>query len=208
MFNRKKFSNKMNTKFNQSDTQPVSEDNETRKVNNENTADSNNPSADTETPTSPEEALQPIEENPVQKLETELIEEKDKLIRLFAEFENYKKRTIRERMDLMKNAGQDIIISLLPVLDDFERALKNIDGVENSVKEGLMLIQHKLKTILEQKGLKPIEAIGKPFDTDLHEAISNVPAPEKMKGKIVDEAEKGYFLNGKVIRHSKVIVGN
>lgn len=151
-----------------------------------------------------EDALKAELQDGVKKLETEIAQEKDKLIRLFAEFENYKKRTVRERMDLIKNAGHEVISSLLPVLDDFERALKNIGDTE---REGLQLVYQKFKSLLEQKGLTAMETIGNPFDTDLHDAVTSVPAPENMKGKVIDEAEKGYFLNGKVIRHAKVIVG-
>lgn len=155
-----------------------------------------------------DEAINQVDADHIQKLENEISLEKDKLLRLFAEFENYKKRTIRERMDLIKTAGQDVISTMLPVLDDFDRALKNLSDADPKVKEGFMLIQHKLKTILEQQGLSAMDSIGKPFDTDLHEAITNVPGADDMKGKVIDEAEKGYYLNGKVIRHAKVVVGN
>lgn len=155
-----------------------------------------------------EDAIKEVDNDHIQKLEQEVSLEKDKLLRLFAEFENYKKRTIRERMELMKTAGEEVIYSLLPVLDDFERAIKNVSDADNTVKEGLLLIHHKLKNILEQKGLTAIEALGKPFDTDLHDAITNVQVDEDKKGLVIEEAEKGYYLHGKVIRHAKVIVGN
>lgn len=164
--------------------------------------------SDSESEMNLDEAIKSVDLDHIQKLENEISLEKDKLLRLFAEFENYKKRTIRERMDLLKSAGQEVISSLLPVMDDFDRAIKSVTDADATVKEGLMLIHHKLKTILEQKGLTTMQAIGQPFDTDLHEAITNVSGPENMKGKVIDEAEKGYFLNGKVIRHAKVIVGS
>lgn len=155
-----------------------------------------------------EDAIKAAGAEHILKLENEIKQENDKLLRLLAEFENYKKRTIKERAEWIKTAGQEIINSLLPVIDDFDRALKNLDDVDDAVKEGIILIHVKLKTILEQKGLTAMETIGQKFDTDLHEAITNIAADENMKGKIVDEAEKGYYLNGKVIRHARVIVGN
>ena len=142
--------------------------------------------------------------DPVAKLEEELALEKDKSLRLFAEFENYKKRTVRDRIEFLKSAGSDVIISILPVLDDFERAAQ-----ADPLPEGILHVYNKLFSILSQKGLKPMDAKGKDFDPDLHDAISNMPVEdESMKNKVVDEIEKGYFLNDKVIRHAKVIVGN
>jgi len=147
----------------------------------------------------------------IEKLNAELAETRDKFLRIYSEFDNYKKRTQRERLELLKSAGADVIGSLLPVLDDFERALKAMESGDSNpqVKAGIELIYQKLKTILEQKGLKKMVSIGEEFNVDNHEAITNIPVPdEKMKGKVVDEAESGYFLNDKVIRHAKVIVGN
>ena len=131
----------------------------------------------------------------------------DKHLRLFAEFENFKKRTAKERMDLYKTAGEDVLTALLPVLDDFERSIKANQKQED---EGVILIYNKLKSILETKGLKAMEdSIGKKLNTDYHEAITNIPAPsDDMKGKIIDVIEKGYFLNEKVIRYAKVVVAN
>ena len=125
----------------------------------------------------------------------------DKHLRLFAEFENFKKRTAKERMDLYKTAGEDVLTALLPVLDDFERSIKANQKQED---EGVILIYNKLKSILETKGLKAMEdSIGKKLNTDYHEAITNIPAPSvDMKGKIIDVIEKGYFLNEKVIRYA------
>ncbi len=155
-----------------------------------------------------DENLQQVDSEHIGKLEAEISEEKDKLLRLLAEFENYKKRNLRERADLIKTAGEDIIASILPVLDDFDRALKNTGSVDPAIKEGMQLIHQKLKLTLELRGLSVMESVGKPFDTDLHDAITNIPVPDQQKGIVMDEAEKGYYLNGKVIRHAKVIVGN
>ena len=131
----------------------------------------------------------------------------DKYLRLYSEFDNYRKRTSRERIELAGTASAEIIISLLPVIDDFERALKS-EG-EKPENEGFRLIYQKLLNILTKKGLEPMESVGKDFDPELHDAITHTPAPsENQKGKIIDEIEKGYYLHGKVIRHAKVIVGN
>lgn len=152
-----------------------------------------------------------IEETDVlSKLEAELTESKDKYLRLSAEFENYKKRVSRDRIEHSKMAGADLVLAILPVLDDMERALKSVEDVKEiaPVKEGYQLIFSKMKSSLEARGVKAMESIGKAFDVDLHDAIANIPAPkENQKGIIVDEVEKGYFLNEKVIRHAKVIVG-
>jgi len=140
-----------------------------------------------------------------------LAEEKDRYIRLFAEFENYKKRTAKERMDFAQYANQDMMISMLAVLDDFERALKEIakNGNEDDLK-GVELIYQKFKNKLIEKGLKPIEVkTGDDFNVDFHEAITQIPAPsEDLKGKIVDVIETGYQLHDKVIRFAKVVTGN
>ena len=145
-----------------------------------------------------------------EKVEAELAEMKDKYLRLFAEFDNYKRRTSKERMDLLKTANQEMVVALLPVVDDFERARQAMQTATDvsAVKEGVDLIYNKLNSILQQKGLKPMEAVGKPFDPDLHEAITQIPAPdESLKGKVIDEVEKGYLLNDKVIRFAKVVIG-
>lgn len=134
----------------------------------------------------------------------------DKYIRLAAEYDNYRKRTLKERMELFKTAGEDILINILPVMDDFDRALGSIDQAKeiSAVKEGIQLIYNKFSDFLKQRGVKEIEAKEKDFDTDLHEAITKIPAPdEKLKGKVVDVVEKGYYLNEKVIRFSKVVIG-
>lgn len=139
--------------------------------------------------------------------EEKFAELNDKHLRLFAEFENFKKRTAKERMDLYKTAGESVLTALLPVLDDFERSIKANQKQED---EGVVLIYNKLKSILETKGLKAMEdPIGQELNTDYHEAITNIPAPsDDMKGKIIDVVEKGYFLNEKVIRYAKVVVAN
>jgi molecular chaperone GrpE len=146
----------------------------------------------------------------VDMLKEELSLANDKYLRLYAEFDNFRRRTIKEREEARKMEGKDLIVSLLPVLDDFERALKAMENATDvaPIKEGVTLVQHKLKNTLSQKGLKAMETIGTPFDPELQEAITNIPAPsEDLKGKVIDEMEKGYFLNDKVIRFAKVIVG-
>ena len=156
-----------------------------------------------------EEADLPEGISETDKLKAEVAELQDKFRRLYAEFDNYRKRTQKERLELFKSAGSETMIALLPVLDDFERAIKSMEdqGTENESKQGVILIFNKLKGILEQKGLKRMKSIGETFDVDLHEAITNIPAAnEAQKGKVIDEAECGYFLNDKVIRHAKVIV--
>ncbi len=134
----------------------------------------------------------------------------DKYMRLYSEFDNYRKRTAKERIELQKSASREVILDILPVVDDLERAIKSFEEhqLSEEAKKGIELINNKLITILRQKGLKEIEAIEQPFDTDYHEAITNIPAPsKKMKGKIMDVIQKGYTLNGKVIRYAKVVVG-
>ena len=135
---------------------------------------------------------------------------KDKYIRLYAEFDNYKKRTVKEKLDLMKTAAQRTMEALLPVLDDFDRARKNAEdeSTDEYFSEGVELVYHKLYNILRQQGLEPMQTTGEPFDPELHEAFTEIPAPsEDMKGKVVDTIEKGYKLNDKIIRHAKVVVG-
>lgn len=136
-------------------------------------------------------------------------EERDKYLRLSAEFDNYRKRTLKEKAELIKNGGEKTLTAILPVLDDFERALKNMEASEETkaMKEGVELIFSKFQKILGQEGLQAIETEGKEFDTDFHEAIALIPAPsEELKGKILDCVQTGYMLNEKVIRHAKVAV--
>jgi len=144
------------------------------------------------------------------ELEEELSESKDKYIRLYAEFDNYKKRTIKERLDLISTAGRDTIASLLPVLDDFERALTHIeeDKEAEELRKGVLLIYQKLLTALEQKGLKKMKSKGEKFDSEFHQALTEIPAPtEDLKGKVVDVVESGYFIGEKILRHARVVVG-
>lgn len=146
-----------------------------------------------------------------QVLSDQLAKEKDKFLRLFAEFENYKRRTSKERIELFKTAGQEIITSLLPVMDDFDRAIKELaKSDDKEMFKGIELINVKLRETLKSKGLQLMEvSAGDVFDAELHEAITQIPAPDKkMKGKIIDVVEKGYSLGDKIIRHPKVVVGN
>lgn len=152
-----------------------------------------------------------VEEAPAeQTIEEKYNELNDKFVRLYAEFDNFRRRTNKEKVDLISSASASILKDLVPVLDDFERALENnekSDDIE-AVKEGVKLVAHKFKSLLESKGLKQMVAKGEPFDSEFHEAIANIPAPEdSLKGKVVDDVEKGYLLNEKVIRFAKVVVG-
>ncbi|MBI1836827.1 MAG: nucleotide exchange factor GrpE [Flavobacteriia bacterium] len=134
----------------------------------------------------------------------------DKFLRLYAEFDNFRRRTNKEKSDLIINAGSSVLKDMLPIMDDFERAILNNEKSEdlNGVKEGFSLIYHKFKNTLESKGLKPMISKGEVFDSELHEAIANVPAPSKKEiGKVIDDVEKGYLMNEKVIRFAKVVVG-
>lgn len=150
-------------------------------------------------------------ENESSNLQDELAAANERYVRLYAEFDNYKRRTSKERMELIQSAGKEVISNLLTVMDDFDRALKMMESATevSTVSEGVQLISQKFKKILQQQGLKEMETIGQPFDADFHEAITNIPAPsDEMKGKVIDELEKGYFLNDKVLRYAKVVVGN
>lgn len=148
-------------------------------------------------------------ENEILKITSQLEEQKDKYLRLAAEFENYKRRTAKERIELIQTAGKETISSLLSVLDDVERAEKQMENSEDiaQLKEGNKLVFSKLKNVLQQKGLKPMESLHSDFDVEKHEAITEVPADGKLKGKVVDEVEKGYYLNDKLIRFAKVVIG-
>ncbi|MFN8416766.1 MAG: nucleotide exchange factor GrpE [Cytophagaceae bacterium] len=135
---------------------------------------------------------------------------KDKYVRLYAEFENFRKRSMKEKSDLILTAGEDIIKNLLPVVDDFERALNNIPVTEENkaLREGVDLIYQKYLRTLQQKGLKEMQAQGEVFNPDVHEAITQIPAPsEDLKGKVVDVVEKGYYMGDKVVRYAKVVIG-
>jgi molecular chaperone GrpE len=151
------------------------------------------------------------DDNELEKVKEELEVQKDKYIRLFAEFDNYKKRTAKEYIELRETAGKDILISLLDVLDDVERAQKQMDATEDlaQIKEGVQLVFNKFKNTMQSKGIKTMDSIGTEFNTDLHEAITEIPAPvDDMKGKVIDEVMKGYYLREKVLRFAKVVVGN
>ncbi|MDE1192806.1 MAG: nucleotide exchange factor GrpE [Arachidicoccus sp.] len=155
-----------------------------------------------------EEAVGEPKASETEKLEAEIAEQKDKYIRLLAEFENYKRRTSKERIELIQTAGKDIIVSLLDVLDDCDRAEKQMqtDTDPAQIKEGAFLVFNKFRNIMQSKGVKALESIDKEFDVEHHEAIAEVPVPDK-SGKIIDEVQKGYLLNDKLIRHAKVVVG-
>jgi len=143
-------------------------------------------------------------------LQKQVEEQKDKFLRLYADFDNYKKRTAKERSELILTAGKDIMTAMLPVSDDMDRAIKYMNESEDltTIKEGLNLVYAKFRNTLEQNGLKSIPSIGEIFDVEKHEAITEIHAPnDEMKGKVVDEVEKGYYLNGKLIRYAKVVVG-
>lgn len=164
--------------------------------------------------TSDETAAETTEEQNIlsesDKASTELTDLKDKYLRLYADFENFRRRTAKEKVDLIANANEGLLVKLLPVLDDFERALKSAETTSdvNALKEGVHLIFNKFYKVLESKGVKSMESVGQVFNPDLHEAITQFPAPsDDLKGKVIDETEKGYFLNDKVIRFAKVILG-
>jgi len=188
--------------------------NDTENPNTENTAEEqlNNQQYDDAGAPTEETVTEPVEEiSAEEKLKLENAALNDKYLRLFAEFDNFKRRTQKERVELLQTAGKDVIISMLPVLDDFDRANKATENATdiNAIREGVQLVHSKLKGILVQKGLKEMESINTAFDTDLHEAITKIPAPtDDLKGKVIDELEKGYTLNDKVIRFAKVVVGS
>jgi molecular chaperone GrpE len=151
----------------------------------------------------------PDGEDALEKLQAELEEQKDKYLRLVAEFDNFKRRNAKERIELIQTAGKDVIISMLEVMDDCDRAEKQL-AESNDIaaqKEGVQLVFNKLRNTLQARGLTAMESINTEFDVEKHEAITEVDVPEKQKGKVVDEVEKGYYLNNKIIRFAKVVVG-
>lgn len=175
----------------------------------ENTYEEELESEFTENPSESVEELMD-ERSEIEILQDELQKEKDQNLRLFAEFDNYKKRTTKERFELFKTAGADVITSLLPVLDDFERAIKELEkSGDSDALKGILLIYNKFIEVLRSKGLKPIEIqVGDNFDTEKQEAITQIPAPdEQLIGKVVDVIETGYSLNDKIIRYAKVVIG-
>ncbi len=146
----------------------------------------------------------------IKELEEKYNELNDKYLRLSAEYDNYRKRTLKERMEFIKTAGEDTLINFLPIMDNIDRAKKSIDEAKDieAVKEGINLIYKHISDFLTERGIKEIEAIGKPFDTDLHEALTKIPAPEEgLKGSVIDVIEKGYKMKDKVLRFAKVVVG-
>ena len=150
------------------------------------------------------------EESEAQKFQQEAAEWKDKYLRLVAEFDNFRKRNAKERIELIQTAGKDVIVSLLDVLDDSERAQKQLETSNDTaaIKEGVLLVFNKLRSVLQARGLKPMVSNGQEFNPDLHEAITEIPAPSKqLEGKVLDEVQKGYYLNDKLIRFAKVVVG-
>ena len=152
----------------------------------------------------------PTEESPLVILEAKLAEMNDKYLRLSAEFDNFRKRTMREKAELIRSAGEDILTDILPIIDNFERALIAIQDARDpeAIKEGVKLIYSKFKDFLSQRGIKEIDTLSKPFDSDLHDAITKVPVTSReQQGIVIDVVEKGYYLNDKIIRHSKVVVG-
>lgn len=155
------------------------------------------------------EAAEPTPEETIADLRKQNEEWKDKYLRQAAEFDNYRKRVVKEKSELITNGGQKVIQTILPIIDDFERAQAGMDRLEDvkAAQEGVQLIIDKFLKLLAQEGLKPIEAVGQPFDVDFHEAVAMIPAQEdKQKGKVVDCVQTGYMLNDKVIRHAKVVV--
>lgn len=151
------------------------------------------------------------EASEIETLQQKLDETNDKYLRLYSDFDNYRRRVSKEKLEIGKIAGEGIISSLLPVMDDFDRAISLFgeDALTDPVKQGIILIFNKFRTTLNQKGLSEIEAIGADFDTDYHEAVAHIPAPDpKFKGKVIDITQKGYLLNGIVIRFAKVVVGS
>lgn len=150
------------------------------------------------------------DDSELEKLQAELQEQKDKYLRLMAEFDNFRRRTAKERIELIQTAGKDVIVSLLDVLDDCDRAEKQLQSSDDIAvqKEGIQLVFNKLRSSLQSKGVKAMESINADFDVEKHEAITEIPAPsEELKGKVIDEVMKGYYLNDKIIRFAKVVVG-
>lgn len=150
-----------------------------------------------------------MEESELESLKSKIDELNDRYLRQVADFENYKRRNAKERIELIQTAGREVIIDMLDVLDDSERAQKQLETTDNvqQIKEGVQLVFTKLRNTLSAKGLKPIESLNKDFNVDLHEAITEIEAGEEMKGKVVAEVQKGYYLNDKIIRFAKVVVG-
>jgi molecular chaperone GrpE len=181
----------------------MTEDKNVENEEQENVQDQTTAEATDETQETPEAPKEPTMEDKYNELN-------NKYLRIHAEFDNYRKRTNKEKVELISTANAGVLKDILPILDDFERAIANNEKVEDieSLKEGFNLIFNKFSTFLQSKGLKEMPAAGETFDSELHEAIANIPAPKKkLKGKVVEAVEKGYYLNDKVIRYAKVVVG-
>ncbi len=205
---------KKETKKGNKDIGDITREEETENINNEqaNNLEELFEDENIETKESNEECAEEIPtcETDIEQLEATIAELKDKYLRLFSEFDNYRKRTNKERIDLFKTASSEIIIELISILDDFDRAGKSFETTTDidAVKQGFELIHSKLQNLLTKKGLECMDSLHKDFDTDFHEALTEIPAPsKKLKSKVVDVIEKGYLLNGKVIRFAKVVVG-
>ncbi|MBS1637989.1 MAG: nucleotide exchange factor GrpE [Bacteroidetes bacterium] len=184
------------------------ENNDNDTILNENSPETGNEHTDNKDENTENTSQQPLSEADV---EAKIKELNDKYLRLYSEFDNYRKRTIKEKSDIIRSAGEDVFKALLPVIDDFERAIKANETITDAeaIKQGIHLIYNKMKSACTSKGLEPMESIGKSFDSDLMEAITHIPAPsEDMKGKVIDDVERGYKLGDKVIRFAKVVVGN
>ena len=189
----------------------MAEENTTNEELNEEMIGSEATSQETETSTSEASTDNSSETEAAPTHEEQIAAMNDKYLRLYSEFDNYRKRTNKEKLELIATASASVLKDLLSVLDDFDRAVANNETVDDSaaIKEGFNLIHNKLKSILENKGLKAMVAKGEAFDPEIHEAIANIPAPtEEMKGKVIDDVEAGYYLNDKVIRFARVVVGN
>ena len=157
-----------------------------------------------------EETTEPTLEEKIEELNAQIDEQKNKYLRLFADFDNYKKRNAKERLELLNTAGKDVMLAVIPTLDDLERAIASAETATDvaSVKDGFVLVKNKLFSTLAQKGLKPMDCVGEDFNPDKQEALTKIPAPSAdMKGKVIDEIEKVYTLNNKIIRYAKVVIG-
>lgn len=211
MFKLKKDKTKMNKKEKNIKDQKLNQEEKTQQDNNTETKNNTEQENNEEQTATTEDSKQEPKEETTESLGNKLLEINDKYLRLYSEFENYRKRTNKERLEMIENASESLIKDILPIVDDFERALQTMEKEEDekvkNTKEGMTLIYKKLLSTLERKGLKPINAKGEMFDENLHEAVSQLPAQNKEdKGKVFDEVQKGYYLNNKVIRYSKVVV--
>ncbi|MBL4651028.1 MAG: nucleotide exchange factor GrpE [Aureispira sp.] len=174
----------------------------------EETVSENNSDAPEEEPVKETAKKEESKLSETERLQKELGEMKDKYLRIYAEFDNYRKRTNKERQEIIKLAAKDSLGALLPAVDDFSRAIRLAGDSEEKIPEGVILIYNKLFKALEQQGIKEMETTGQNFDPELHEALTKIPAPtEELKGKVIDTIEKGYYLNDKIIRYAKVVIG-